>query len=200
MSDPTKAGQEPRITRRRLLLHLAALGCSLRGAVAFGQPRGARPPRKWNPKFELLIGFEINQAISRVHRPYLAVTIEDAAGKPVRTVALWVNRDERYIGELRRWLRNEKERQRASGGDLMNTVSSATRVAGVYSVTWDGRDDKGALVDLGEYYVCIESARQNGTYQLLRQPFTFSNTPFFAPIKGNYEIIGVSVDYRERKK
>jgi thiamine biosynthesis lipoprotein len=199
MSEPKASGGDAGISRRRLLLHLAGAVCSLRGVAALAQPRG-RPAVKWDPKYEVAIGFEINQAISRVHRPYLAVTIESPEGDPVRTVALWVNRDERYIGELRRWYRNEHERQRASGGDLLKTASSATRVAGVYTVTWDGRDDKGALVELGQYFVCIESARQNGTYQLLREPFAFAGKPFYAPVKGNYEIIGVSVEYRERKK
>ena len=187
------------MSRRDLLARAAAaIGSGLCAGRAFAQPRRA----KWNESFELVVGFEINQAISRVHRPYLAVTIEDVRGNPVRTVALWVNRSrgERWISELHRWFRNERERQRASGGDLVATASSATRVAGVYSVVWNGRDDRGQLVDLGEYFVCIESNRQNGTYQLLRAPFTFGAAPFFSTVKGNYEIIGVSVDYRERRK
>ena len=192
------------ISRRDLLARAAAaIGSGLCAGRAFGQPHGAQPRRaKWNESFEVAIGFEINQAISRVHRPYLAVTIEDARGNPVRTVALWVNRSRgaQWIADLHRWFRNERERRSANGGDLVATVSSATRVAGVYSVIWNGRDDRGQLVDLGEYFVCIESNRQNGTYQLLRAPFTFGAAPFYAPVKGNYEIIGVSVDYRERRK
>ena len=190
-----------RITRRDLVARAAAAVASLWAGRALAQPRSAARA-KWKESFELAIGFEINQAISRVHRPYVAVTVEDARGNPVRTISLWVNksRGDRWIPDLHRWWRNERERQRASGGDLVATASSATRPAGVYSVTWNGRDDKGQLVELGEYFVCIEANRQNGTYQLLRAPFTFGAAPFFATVKGNYEIIGVSVDYRERKK
>jgi hypothetical protein len=190
-----------RITRRDLLARAAAAASTLFAGSALAQPRRRAAPPKWNERMELVVGFEINQAISRVHKPYVAVTIEDARGNPVRTISLWVdrNRGERWIAELHRWVRNERERQRAAGGDLVATASSATRVAGVYSVVWNGRDDRGQLVELGDYFVCIESNRQNGTYQLLRAPFTFGAAPFFTTVKGNYEIIGVSVDYRERK-
>ena len=190
-----------RITRRDLLARAAAVASSLLAGRAAGQPpRAARA--KWNDRFEVTVAFEINQAISRVHRPYVAVTVEDAGGNPVRTISLWVNRrgGERWIADLHRWMRNERERRRASGGDLVATASSATRVAGVYSVVWNGRDDAGQPVELGDYFVCIESNRQNGTYQLIRAPFTFGTAPFSASVKGNYEIIGVSVDYRERNK
>ena len=195
------SGLQP-ITRRDLLARAAAVASSLFAGRALAQPRGATAFAKWNERFELAVAFEINQAISRVHKPYVAVTIEDARGNPVRTVSLWVNKrgGERWIADLHRWMRNERERQRASGGDLVSTVSSATRVAGMYSVVWNGRDDKGQLVELGDYFVCIESNRQNGTYQLLRAPFTFGAEPFYSTVKGNYEIIGVSVDYRERRK
>jgi hypothetical protein len=197
MSEPV------RITRRDLLTRAAAAVSSLVAGSALAQPARRRsPPAKWDERFELAINFEVNQAISRVHKPYVAVTVEDARGNPVRTISLWVdkNRGERWIADLHRWFRNERERQRESGGDLVATVSSATRVAGVYTVSWNGRNDKGQLVEQGEYFVCIECNRQNGTYQLLRAPFTFGTAPFFATVKGNYEIIGVSVDYRERKK
>jgi hypothetical protein len=192
-----------RITRRDLLTRAAAAVSSLAAGRAFAQPARRRPAvARWDDRFEVVIGFEVNQAISRVHKPYVAVSIEDARGNPVRTVSLWVdkNKGERWIAELHRWVRNERERQRASGGDLVQTVSSATRIAGVYSVSWNGRDDKGQPVDQGEYFVCIECNRQNGTYQLLRAPFTFAAAPFYAPVKGNYEIIGVSVEYRERRR
>lgn len=170
---------------------------SLRAGVL----NAASAREKWNEAFELAIGFEINQAISRVHRPYVAVSIESLEGQPVRTVSLWVNKrqGERWIPDLTRWIRLERARQRQSGGDLIETVSSATRVAGVYTVVWNGKDDAGRLVDLGEYYLCIESNRQNGTYQLLRARLTFGGEPFYQTIKGNYEIIGVSADYRRRR-
>ena len=192
-----------RITRRELLTRAAVVLSSLGAGRALAQPSRRHPPlARWDDRFEVVIGFEVNQAISRVHKPYVAVSIEDARGNPVRTISLWVdkNKGERWIAELHRWVRNERERQRAGGGDLVQTVSSATRIAGVYSVTWNGRDDKGQPVEQGDYFVCIECNRQNGTYQLLRAPFTFGGAPFYAPVKGNYEIIGISVEYRERKK
>lgn len=191
---------ERRLSRRRLLAGLAGFALSLRAGVA--QALEGVPPRaRWDERFEAVIGFEINQAISRVHRPYVAVYVEDTAGNPVRTVSLWVGRNGggQWIADVRSWYRKQRARHAAGGPNLVETVSSATRIAGVYSVRWDGRDDRNQLVDQGEYFVCIECNRQSGTYQMLRHPLTFGTTPFFTPIKGNYEIIGISVDYHEKR-
>lgn len=187
------------LSRRALLATLAGAALSLRGSLAHALQR---PPvrARWDERFEAVVNFEINQAISRVHRPYVAVFVEDAAGNPVRTISLWVNRGrgQQWIADLTRWFRNERRQRTAGGPDLVATVSSATRVAGVYSVRWNGRDDRNQLVEQGEYFLCIECNRQNGTYQLVRHPLTFATAPFVTPIRGNYEIIGISVDYHQK--
>ncbi|MFN5625729.1 MAG: DUF2271 domain-containing protein, partial [Planctomyces sp.] len=38
-------------------------------------------------------------------------------------------------------------------------------------VAWDGRDDKGDLLQSGKYTLYIEAAREHGTYQLMKHPF-----------------------------
>ena len=45
----------------------------------------------------------------------------------------------------------------------------------------------------------MEAAREHGTYQLMREPYTFASRAFKATLPGNPEIAGVAVDYREKK-
>jgi hypothetical protein len=187
-----------RLTRRDMLARLVGFALSLKGASAVAQ----RPPLngsvvKWNDKFELALDIEIAQpGGGRSRRPYVAVWMEDSEGQSVRTLALWANtgRGRRWLPDLRRFMRG----QRAAGGDLA-TASSATRIPGRYSLAWDGRDDAGRPVEQGHYHLCVEAAREHGSYQLIREPYSFASRPFKVALPGNPEIAGVTVEYREKK-
>jgi hypothetical protein len=61
---------------------------------------------------------------------------------------------------LQRWASVDTSFQPAGGPDTYDTVSGATRVAGTYSVMWDGTETRGARVALDHYFVCIEAARE----------------------------------------
>ena len=93
--------------------------------------------------------------------PYIAVWIEDANGDFVDTVALWYEQSQkgpRWLNDLRRWFS-------LAGSSDYDTISSATRLPGAYTVVWDA-----SSLDAGSYHVCIESARERGPYSLIRQP------------------------------
>ena len=148
---------------------------------------------KWDAAYELLVNLEINQpSAGRYNRPYVAVWLEDASGRSVRTLAIWADsgRGSRWIPDLRRWY--------ASNSALVNTVSSATRNPGKYSLVWDGLNDRRAVVDQGEYFVCIEATREHGTYQLIRQPVTVAAKVWVLTAPGNEEIKGASLEFRKR--
>ncbi len=66
-------------------------------------------------------------------RPYVAVWIEDQQRKSVRTVQLWVGKDE-WLKDLRSWWRKVGRYDR----ELVDAVTSATRPAGEYRFSWDG--------------------------------------------------------------
>lgn len=192
--------------RRDLLVRLAGIAVSLTGLSAFRRftltPVGVAAPR-WDDRFELAVDLEIaQQQGARYHRPYVAVWIEDAAGRPVRTLTLWVNnsgRGPRYIRELRRWFSAERDQQASGGPDLVATVSSATRLPGQYALSWNGRDDRGNVVEQGTYRVMIEAAREHGSYQLMQQELTLTTKPVAADLPGNEEIGRARVEFRLRK-
>ena len=83
------------------------------------------PPPAWDG-MELTIAVDLARLDPRARRPYLVAWVEDGDKFPVRTIALWYNKD-RYLPELRAWYRSDRLRSMAEGTDLAHSVSSATR-------------------------------------------------------------------------
>ena len=133
---------------------------------------------------------------TRVHRPYVAVWIEDEDHAPVRTIALWFAKY-KYLQELRAWSRAESLRSASQDTHVMNSVSSATRPSGKYSFIWDGKDDFGNLVKAGKYHVMIEAAREHGTHQVMHQEMDFSGSPGQVQLPGEVEIASATLDYHK---
>jgi hypothetical protein len=145
---------------------------------------------EWDPAMELTIHVELARHSGPAKRPYLAAWVEDADGKPVRTLALWYRKD-RYLQDLRAWYRSH-------GANLPKTVSSATRGPGKYKIRWDGKDDARNYVKAGKYTVFLEVAREHGTYQLMRQELDFDGTPQQISFPANTEVASASFDYHKR--
>lgn len=208
MNDPEQKLQPiAPLGRRDLIARAVAAAVAYTGLSAFRPFAATRVNAavapKWDDHYELAVDLEIaTQEGVRYHRPYVAVWVEDAAGREVRTLSAWVNtsgRGPRYIHELRRWQLAANDQQRAGGPDLVSTVSSATRIPGRYTVTWDGRDEFAKPVDQGTYRVFVEAAREHGTYQVMQQEMTFGAKPVSIDLPGNVEIRGARLDYRRRK-
>jgi hypothetical protein len=168
------------------------------GWAAFQAASGRSPvaagPSVWDESMELIVRVELASFWGRYRRPYLAIWIEDQNRFPVRTVALWYNKD-RYLPELKAWYRGDRLRSMAERSDLAHSVSSATRAAGKYTFQWDGKDNSGRLVKRGRYTVLIEAAREHGTYQLIQQPMDFAGAPRQIQLPGGTEMTSASLDY-----
>jgi FAD:protein FMN transferase len=166
------------------------------------QVAAARPqpgnPGDWNPSCELVVNLELAQLDGRARRPYVAVWVEDKDHFPVRTLALWFNKDQ-FLHELRAWSHDAQLSSMAGGADITHSISGATRSAGKYTLKWDGKDDTGKLVKAGKYTVFIEAVREHGGYVLLHQEMDFSGNPNMIPLKGSTEVANASLDYRRIK-
>jgi FAD:protein FMN transferase len=157
--------------------------------------------KRWDDAYELVLNFEIqapNQG--RYNRPYVAVWVEDKTGFSVRTMSLWFQqgRGMRWLRDLREWFKLEQMRKMAEGGDL-TTNSSPTRQPGKYTVVWNGRDDKGKPVLQGDYTICLEVAREHGTYQLQKKQVTMGNKPVKIDMGGNVEVKSATLEFRKKK-
>lgn len=171
--------------------------------VAF-QEADAALAGDWNGGYELAVELEIVKAEGgrRYRRPYVAAWVEDKDGFPVKTLFLWVQAEApgpRWIPDLKRWTKADRLRKLAEGTDLVATVSEPTRMPGSHGVVWDGRDNAGVLVEPGEYTICVEAAREHGSYQFERAKVTFGTEPFRETLGANEEIGGVILDYRKRE-
>ncbi|MFB9993069.1 DUF2271 domain-containing protein [Deinococcus oregonensis] len=181
-------------TRRSFIGKLAATSAALTLTRFLPAQAAAATPttsKKWAAGMALNVAFTVaTQATGRVKRPYVAVWIEDTQGNPVRTLTVWTQQSRmnpRWLGELRRWYRES--------GALVSTVSSATRNPGSYAVAWDGKTDKGALAAQGEYYVCIETAREHGPYSLIREKVTVAGSAFKKALGADQDIEAASVSF-----
>jgi thiamine biosynthesis lipoprotein len=147
--------------------------------------------------FELIVNLEINlQKEGFAKRPYVAVWVEDENHAPVRTIAIWHERD-KYLPELKSWYLKYRDIY-TTDKNTLSTVSSATRSAGKYTMKWDGKDDKGILVKPGKYTIKIEATREHGTYQLMRQELDWNDTPQLINLPGNVEIASATLEYRKK--
>lgn len=139
---------------------------------------------------EMLIAFTYSAAGGRVRNPYVAVWIEDEAGELVDTVALWFLQSRkglRYLTDLRRWYAAD------GSSSTIDTISSATRSPGAYSVAWDLTNMDGQPVAGGQYYVCIEAAREHGPYSLIRESISFEDAVAEVQLPDDGELTNASV-------
>jgi len=131
-----------------------------------------------------------------VRNPFVAVWIEDSAGHLLKPVSLWyLSRESRYLQDLTRWSTASSSTTAAGTKASIDTVSGATRAAGTYSVVWDGTDIAGTRVAQGQYFVCIEAAREHGPYELVRQAITIGAQPFKSTLAANGELTAADVDF-----
>lgn len=166
----------------------------------------AKPDAKgWKSGMEMIVQLEINKPANEnrgYRRPYVAVWLEDKDEFPIRTLALWLQttgKGMRWLPDLKRWNKNDGLRKVVDDTDLVRTVSSATRVPGKYKLVWDGKDDGGKLINQGQYTLYLEAAREHGTYQLIKEEITIGENPFSKTLKGNQEIKGATVEYKQKQ-
>ncbi len=205
MTRPTDT--RPTLDRRNFLGKTAAAALALAlgrlsSANAAASPAATsaavKTAAKFDPKMELAVVFSIvDPGGFRFQRPYVAVWLEDAAGNEVRTLSVWAKTDgrgQRYLEHLTRWVGVAGAQQ----DTLLSTSSSPTRNPGSYTLLWDGKNDKGALVNSGDYFLCIESAREHGPYALIREKVTVAGAANTRKLAGNGDIGDVNASYRKR--
>jgi thiamine biosynthesis lipoprotein ApbE len=94
----------------------------------------------------------------KYRRPYVAVWIENAEGKAVRSIAVWGN-SRKYLRDLSDWWKFARD-----DDDVVKAVTRATRGPGKYTLNWDGKDDKGKPLPQGTYTIQVEVTREYGRH------------------------------------
>ena len=167
-------------------------------AAVTRQPAAPGQRAVWDPAFELVVNLEIaSVGGGRAKRPFLAIWIEDKDNYPLRTLALWFH-GVRWLPDLRAWSHADHLRAMTEGTRIAESIASATRGPGKYTLRWDGTDAAGQPVPAGRYTVAIEIAREHGTHQLIRREVDFGGTPQHVDLPGNIELAGAALDYRRK--
>lgn len=105
------------------------------------------------------------------HRPYVAAWITGTAGAHVRTLAFWGDWT-KYQRELTKWWGNF-----SGDRDLVDAVTRATRMAGQYTLEWDGTNQAGAAMPAGEYVFWLEAAYEDGPHSIQSVTVSCGATP-----------------------
>ncbi|MEM9366179.1 MAG: DUF2271 domain-containing protein [Planctomycetota bacterium] len=186
------------MTKKLLLLGVAALCTTV--AIAADSDDAAKESTRTNEP-GLHVWFSLDRPSgSRYRKPYLAVWLEDEDGFPVKTATLWWQTEQpgpRWHRDLTRWYRNDRMRKIVEKTDLVDGISGATRGPGDYETHFDGTDNSGKRLPPGKYTLCLEAARENGTYKIIRRPIDWGDTPIArTELKGNIEIPHAAFEFR----
>ncbi len=137
---------------------------------------------------ELVVSFTYEPSTSsQAKRPYVAVWVEDGEGNLIDTISLWFDQGR----EGTKWLSDLSQWYQASDADD-TTMSGATRVAGDYTVVWDGTDSDGNPVAAGEYVLNIESAREKGPTSYTSGTVVISDDGFTIDLDDDGELSAAS--------
>lgn len=162
------------------------------------KPVSAARIKDWNKDYEVAINLELMRFEGRTRRPFVAIWVENTQQKTVRTIALWYNKP-RWLPDLKEWYRKNQAEYKPGLKD-MNTISSATRPAGNYTIKWDGKNDEGEYVSNDNYTICIELAREHGTYQIIKQEISCKSKAEEYTLQSNAELKAASVQYKKTSK
>src|SRR4051812_19316162 len=147
-------------------------------------------PLPASANLEVAFTFAVASVGGMVHNPYVAVWVEDAGGSLVKTVALWHEDN----GGQDRWLSEMKAFSSLDAGDAQ-TVSSATKQPGSYTVQWDGATSSGTRATEGAYRIFVEAAREHGPYQLIQQDINMGSQAAAFPMTPSGELTAASAKY-----
>ena len=131
-----------------------------RREVALKQEPVKPKAEAWPAEYQVTVSLELPKMMggSRYRRPYVAVWVENADGKPVRSISVWGNQI-RWVPELSGWWKFARDDR-----EMVNAVCKATRAPGKYEVVWDGKDDKGNGAPQGTYTIKVEVHREHGKH------------------------------------
>lgn len=118
---------------------------------------------------EIELSVNLAKQSGEYHNPYVAAWIENDAGKSVRTLVLW-REGAKWLKDLRTWWRKVGRRNKA----LVDGITSATRPAGNYNLSFQANDDQEQPLAKGEYTLKVEVVRENGGRAIIKQKFSIN--------------------------
>lgn len=113
--------------------------------------------------------------VAEYHRPYVAVWLENTAGRHQLDLAVWYDLDMRNQ-EGNKWLKDLRLWWRRSGRGLgmpVDGFSGASRAPGIHTVKLDAFEVVLNTLPAGDYVLAVEAAREVGGREVIRVPMTW---------------------------
>jgi thiamine biosynthesis lipoprotein ApbE len=151
----------------------------------------AAPAANWPAGFQVTVPIDINMG-GRRERPFVVVWIEDDKGAVVRAIEIWggLGKDAKYLRDLRTfWKIAQKD------PEMVKNVTRASRAPGVYSMVWDGTDQKGNAVPAGTYTVWLEVGSEHGGRAAGSAKIVCGNDKATAALKGTNAFNAGNISY-----
>ncbi len=148
---------------------------------------------------ELAVSVEIPRLrVAEYHKPYVAIWIEDGAGKVVANLNVWYqvdnakNEGPKWLADMRTWWRRAGRTLKVPA----NGVTGPTRPPGAHRVAFtEGRGPLPRLAP-GQYKLNVEAAREVGGRELVSIPFEAGAGAKSASARGSTELGAVSLTYK----
>ncbi len=118
---------------------------------------------------EIELSINLAKQSGEYHNPYVAAWIENDSGKSVRTLVLW-REGAKWLKDLRTWWRKVGRRNKT----LVDGITSATRPAGNYNLSFQAVDDNKKPLVQGDYTLKVEVVRENGGRAIIKQKFSIN--------------------------
>jgi thiamine biosynthesis lipoprotein ApbE len=145
-------------------------------------------PAQWPAGYRLTVTLPLTAGRS-TKRPYVAVWVEDASGKLVRSLALWGNKSKYFPDLSAAWnLTRGNQKQ-------FHSVTRATRPPGKYELVWEGVDNENKPVPPGTYRITVETNQERGTYAKQAGTIVLGDTPASVTLPATANFDPVLVQY-----
>jgi hypothetical protein len=123
-------------------------------------------------------------------RPYVAIWVVNANNRVIRVLGVLGN-NPRYETDLTSF----RNAVRTFDQTKIRSVTRASRPNGLYSVVWDGLDEKGQAMPQGTYTVWIEINREHGRHALAKAVVACDDQPHSIAIAATVESSASKAEY-----
>lgn len=124
-----------------------------------------------NGQTKLNLNLALKQQTGEYHAPYVAVWVENEQRKSVRTLLLW-RKEPKWLKDIRKWWRSVGRKDPL----LVDAITSATKSAGSYPLSFKALDDEGKALPNGNYTLYVEVVREKGGRAIIKKPFSLDGS------------------------
>lgn len=141
---------------------------------------------------EIELSVNLAKQTGEYHNPYVAAWIENDSGKSVRTLVLW-REGAKWLKDIRTWWRKVGRRNKS----IVDGVTSATRPAGDYRLTFKANGDNQKPLAQGSYTLKLEVVRENGGRAIIKQKFKLNGETQSYTLKSTPETAQATFSIKE---